>query len=75
MEYFQKFYINKHFSNKLLIFCREQEIMQRWHYLLELLKKHRSTLTNLSNLMTMLREIDTITTEIKDMEVKSFIND
>ena len=55
---------------KVLIFYREQEIMQRWHYLLELLKKHRSTLTNLSNLMTMLREIDTITTEIKDMEVK-----
>ncbi|XP_071037774.1 spectrin beta chain [Parasteatoda tepidariorum] len=66
--------VSENYHSKEKIKIREQEIMQRWAYLLELLKKHRSTLTNLSNLMCMLREIDTITVEIKDME-SSFYSD
>ncbi|XP_035225862.1 spectrin beta chain, non-erythrocytic 1-like isoform X1 [Stegodyphus dumicola] len=67
--------VTENYHSKDRIKLREQEIMQRWHYLLELLKKHRSTLTNLSNLMSMLREIDTITVEIKDMESSFYTED
>ncbi|XP_054722410.1 spectrin beta chain, non-erythrocytic 5-like [Uloborus diversus] len=67
--------VTENYHSKERIKLREQEVMQRWHYLLELLKKHRSTLTNLSNLMTMLREIDTITAEIKDMEGSFYTED
>ncbi|GFR08930.1 spectrin beta chain, non-erythrocytic 1 [Trichonephila clavata] len=67
--------VMENYHSKERIKIREQEIMQRWEYLLELLKKHRSTLTNLSNLMSMLREIDTITSEIKEMENSFYTED
>ncbi|GFT80923.1 spectrin beta chain, non-erythrocytic 5 [Nephila pilipes] len=67
--------VMENYHSKERIKMREQEIMQRWEYLLELLKKHRSTLTNLSNLMSMLREIDTITSEIKEMENSFYTED
>ncbi|GIY06493.1 hypothetical protein CDAR_514752 [Caerostris darwini] len=67
--------VEENYHSKEKIKMREQEIMQRWDYLLELLKKHRSTLTNLSNLMSMLREIDTITSEIKEMEASFYTED
>lgn len=60
--------VKENYHSKERIKKREQEIMERWNYLLELLKKHRITLTNFSNLMSMLREIDTITAEIRSTE-------
>lgn len=44
--------------------------MEKWQFLLELLEGHKDTLTNFNSLMSMLREIDTIAAEIKEMEVR-----
>ncbi|KAL3205252.1 hypothetical protein MRX96_011150 [Rhipicephalus microplus] len=42
--------------------------MGRWQLLLDLLNKHRVTLNNVSMLMSMLREADTLHGEIKEVE-------
>ncbi|XP_037069817.1 spectrin beta chain, non-erythrocytic 1-like [Pollicipes pollicipes] len=47
---------------------REQQVTNRWQHLLQLLDKHKQTLSSFSSLMTILREIDTVTTTIRDME-------
>ncbi|XP_054271663.1 spectrin alpha chain, non-erythrocytic 1 isoform X2 [Macrosteles quadrilineatus] len=49
--------------------AKEKEVMQRWQDLLKLLDKHRLNLNMLCTLMSMLREIDTVMTTIKDLEV------
>lgn len=49
--------------------AKEREVMQRWQDLLKLLDKHRVNLNMLCTLMSMLREIDTVMTTIKDLEV------
>ncbi|XP_076359799.1 spectrin beta chain, non-erythrocytic 5 kst [Tachypleus tridentatus] len=67
--------VAENFHGKDKIKKRETEILQRWHYLLELLKKHRISLTGFSNLMSILREIDTITDEIKEMEGSIYSDD
>lgn len=48
---------------------REAEVLQRWKELLELLDKHKSNLTTLGNLMTLLREIDTTLATIQELQV------
>jgi len=44
---------------------REIAIMQRWDYLLELLRKHREKLERYSSIITMQREIDTLAVTIQ----------
>ncbi|KAG1650605.1 Spectrin beta chain [Nymphon striatum] len=60
--------IKEDYHDKENIQKNAEEIMQKWQFLLELLEGHKSTLTNFNDLMSMLREIDTITAEIKELE-------
>lgn len=53
---------------------REGEILGRWGLLLELLEKHRLTLSSVSLLMGLLREADTLHAEIRAMEA-GFLSD
>lgn len=48
---------------------RETEVLSKWRELLLLLDKHRANLNTMCTLMSMLREIDTIMSTIKDLEV------
>lgn len=48
---------------------RETEVLAKWNELLLLLDKHRANLNTMCTLMSMLREIDTIMSTIKDLEV------
>lgn len=48
---------------------RSSEVMEKWSELLALLEKHKSSLTTMCALMALLREIDTIMSTIKDLEV------
>ncbi|XP_066903176.1 spectrin beta chain, erythrocytic isoform X2 [Halyomorpha halys] len=47
---------------------RETEVLSKWRELLLLLDKHRANLNTMCTLMSMLREIDTIMSTIKDLE-------
>ncbi|XP_065309042.1 spectrin beta chain-like isoform X2 [Dermacentor albipictus] len=64
----------ENYHAKARIRVKEKEIMGRWHLLLDLLNKHRVTLNNVSMLMSMLREADTLHSEIKEVE-GSFLSD
>ncbi|KAI0237885.1 Spectrin beta chain, non-erythrocytic 1 [Lamellibrachia satsuma] len=47
---------------------REQQILQKWHELMELLEKKKRTLTGFSELLGMFREMESIQVEMKEME-------
>ncbi|XP_070377881.1 spectrin beta chain, non-erythrocytic 1-like isoform X1 [Dermacentor albipictus] len=64
----------ENYHAKARIRVKEKEIMGRWQLLLDLLNKHRVTLNNVSMLMSMLREADTLHSEIKEVE-GSFLSD
>lgn len=49
--------------------AREKEILDKWAYLLQALERRRLALMNLNDLMTMLRDIDTLASEFQTMEV------
>ncbi|KAH7971899.1 hypothetical protein HPB52_003664 [Rhipicephalus sanguineus] len=63
---------NYHAKSRIRV--KEKEIMGRWQLLLDLLNKHRVTLNNVSMLMSMLREAETLHSEIKEVE-GSFLSD
>lgn len=48
---------------------REAEVLQRWKELLALLGKHKTNLTQLGALMTLLRECETVMTSIAELQV------
>ena len=66
--------IDGNYHSKDKIKQREQQISHQWQHLLQLLKEHHNNLTAASSLMSSLREVDTIRTEIKEME-KSLASD
>ena len=43
--------------------------MEKWQELLKLLEKLKVTLSSLSNLMSLLREAETVTSSVKHLEV------
>lgn len=47
---------------------REEEILKKWKELLDLLEKHKNSLSTQSNLMATLREIDTLMGAIQDLQ-------
>jgi hypothetical protein len=49
---------------------RSREIMDKWQELLKLLEKLKVTLSSLSNLMSLLREAETVTASVKHLEVR-----
>lgn len=48
---------------------REREIMLRWDELLVLLEKHRVALQSASQLMSVMRDLDTVAATVRDLEV------
>jgi spectrin beta len=54
---------------------RADEIMNTWNKLLELLETHKANLGTFSNLMGLLREIDTMSSTIQDLEENFLSND
>ena len=49
--------------------ARERDIIERWTQLLSLLEQRRSALMNLNDLMNLLRDIDTLSSELRQIEV------
>lgn len=48
---------------------REREILTRWDELLVLLERHRLALQSASQLMSVMRDLDTVASTIRDLEV------
>ena len=48
---------------------REQQILDKWRHLMELLDKKRKILHGFNDLLNMFREIESISVEMKEMEV------
>lgn len=48
---------------------REREILTRWDELLVLLERHRLALHSASQLMSVMRDLDTVASTIRDLEV------
>lgn len=49
---------------------REAEVLEKWRKLLDLLENHKMNLSQMSNLMTLLREIDTTLLSIYELKVR-----
>ena len=49
--------------------CREQQILDKWRHLMEMLEKKRKILHGFNDLLNMFREIESISVEMKEMEV------
>lgn len=49
---------------------REAEVLEKWRKLLELLEHHKANLTQMSSLMTLLREIDATLVSIHELKVR-----
>jgi spectrin beta len=49
---------------------REQEVLTKWQELLDLLEHHKNNLTQMSNLMNLLREIDTTIASIRTLQAQ-----
>lgn len=49
---------------------RESEVLEKWQKLLELLENHKNNLGQMSNLMSLLREIDATLISIDELQVK-----
>lgn len=50
---------------------REREIMTRWEDLLALLERHRLALQAANQLMSVIRDLDTVAMTIRDLEASS----
>jgi spectrin beta len=61
--------VRENYHSKERVTRREEEVLQRWRELLQLLDKHKTNLTMLCGLMAMLREIDTVMATIADLHV------
>lgn len=51
---------------------REREILTRWDELLVLLERHRIALQNANQLMSVMRDLDTVAATVHDLEVTLF---
>lgn len=49
---------------------REEEVLEKWRKLLELLENHKNNLSLMSAMMNLLREIDTTLETIKDLQMQ-----
>ncbi len=59
----------EHYHDGDRVRARERDIQEKWAYLLQALERRRKALMSLNDLMTMLRDIDTLSTEFQLMEV------
>ncbi|XP_055694009.1 spectrin alpha chain, non-erythrocytic 1 isoform X2 [Lutzomyia longipalpis] len=49
---------------------REEEVLNKWQKLLDLLENHKNNLTQMSNLLNMLREIDATMSTMKELQMQ-----
>lgn len=59
----------ENYHGKDAIRKKEKDILKKWSDLLDLLEKHKVHLQNCCTLVAVMREIDTITASIKELEV------
>ncbi|KAK6758912.1 hypothetical protein RB195_016254 [Necator americanus] len=59
---------NERYHESDKIRARERDIIERWTHLLTLLEQRRKALMGLNDLMTLLRDIDTLASELKHLE-------
>ncbi|KAE9418301.1 hypothetical protein Angca_009245, partial [Angiostrongylus cantonensis] len=59
---------NERYHESDKIRARERDIIERWTQLLSLLEQRRKSLMSLNDLMTLLRDIDTLASELKHLE-------
>ncbi|RWS30125.1 spectrin beta chain: non-erythrocytic 1-like protein, partial [Leptotrombidium deliense] len=60
--------IDGNYHGKDAVASRRDDILKRWKYLLDLLQQRKDSLTAASNLMSSMRELDTVRNEIKEMQ-------
>lgn len=60
----------EHYHGKDRVKKRETEVLTKWQELLDLLEHHKSNLTQMSNLMNLLREIDTTIGSIRTLQAQ-----
>lgn len=51
---------------------RESEVLEKWRKLLELLENHKKNLNQMSNIMSLLREIDATLISVYDLKVQMY---
>lgn len=61
---------NENYHGASAIRTKERTIMEKWRSLLELLERHKVNLMHASQLMSMIREADTIQSTIAELEVR-----
>ena len=59
---------SENYHAKDAVLAREQQIMDRWEELLELLKKHKEKLERSSSILNLTMEIDTLILTIKQLQ-------
>jgi len=57
------------------LYHREQQILDKWQHLIDLLEKKRKILHGFNDLLNMFREIESIGVEMKEMEVGFLLKD
>nr|XP_022910961.1 spectrin beta chain, non-erythrocytic 5 isoform X3 [Onthophagus taurus] len=60
--------LSENYRNSDKVQAREQEVLGKWNYLLELLEKHKFSLNRMGNIMGLLREIDTTLASINQLK-------
>ena len=61
--------VRENYHGKDRVSWRKEEVLQYWQELLQLLDKHKTKLTMLYGLMTMLCEVDTVMANIAELQV------
>lgn len=60
----------ENYHGKVRVKKRESEVLEKWRKLLELLERHKNNLSQMSNLMNMLREIDAMLANLGELEIQ-----
>ena len=67
--------VKENYSEKGKIISQNKEIAEKWEHLLDLLNQHTKNLTAASNLMHSMREVDTISSDLSDIEKTFAVED
>lgn len=60
--------IKENYKDSERVKAREQEVLQKWNDLLELLDKHKNNLSRMGNVISLLREMDTTLASIHQLK-------
>ena len=67
--------VKENYSDKGKIIAQNKEIAEKWEHLLDLLNQHTKNLTAASNLMHSMREVETISSDLSDIEKTFAVED